>query len=136
MRFFFYGTLRDPDVAAVVLGRNLAAEWATRAILPGYRTVRLAVDPYPVLSPDRSGEAAGIVTPDLAAADVGRIVFFESVEYAPREMKIMTPAGDVLTAHVFGATERARHDGVDWRIDDWRASEKARALREAVSVRP
>ena len=51
MRFFFFGSLMDPAVASIVLGREIRAEQYAPATLVNFRCVRVAEETYPALVP-------------------------------------------------------------------------------------
>ncbi len=130
MRFFFYGLLRDRDLLELVLGR-LARRWPMPcARLAGFRLVRLRGDSFPLLLPAPGGAVEGIVVEDFGEAELDRLHFFESVEYAPRPVQVERAEGGIIEAHIFAATERALHDGEEWRFEDWLARHKAKGLRE------
>ena len=59
MRFFFYGTLLDPDVTALVLGRRLPPAAFVPASLPGHARRRAKGVSYPILVRDPRGAGAG-----------------------------------------------------------------------------
>ena len=67
MRFFFYGTLLDRDVTALVLGRRLPPAAFVPAILPGYSRWRVQGGSYPISVPDHKGQVSGAVVGGLSA---------------------------------------------------------------------
>jgi gamma-glutamylcyclotransferase (GGCT)/AIG2-like uncharacterized protein YtfP len=72
MRFFFYGTLIDPDVRRAVLGR-LAPETVEPATLPGWRRFAAKGVTFPIARPDPKAEIEGVLARDLSAA-AGRLL--------------------------------------------------------------
>ena len=80
MRFFFYGTLLDPDVTAIVLGRRLPPQAFVPARLAGFVRRRAAGKGYPILVP-RRGTVRGRVVGGLTAADAGRLSAYEGPNY-------------------------------------------------------
>src|SRR6185312_9048779 len=56
MRFFFYGTLLDRDVASLVLGRRLPPGAFVPAALPGHARRRVKGATYPIVVRDPRGE--------------------------------------------------------------------------------
>ena len=83
MRFFFYGTLLDPDVRTAVLGPARGRSQGSFATLPGYVRRRARHGDYPVLV-RRSGRwVVGEVFDDLSAREVSLIAHFEGRSYAP-----------------------------------------------------
>jgi hypothetical protein len=95
MRFFFYGTLLDRDVAALVLGRRLPASGFAPALLPGWSRWRVQGGSYPVSIPDRKGSVPGAVVGGLSARDVARLAAFEGAGYRISSLKVRL--GGVLT---------------------------------------
>ena len=61
MRFFFYGTLLDRDVTALVLGRRLPPSAFEPAMLRGHSRRRARGVSYPVVVRDPRGEVSGAI---------------------------------------------------------------------------
>lgn len=132
MRFFFFGTLMDRDVMAVVLGRAPGHLVRRPAALAGHRRVQVAGETFPMLTPDPAGTVEGVLTDGLAASELDRILFFESVEYASRAVEVVADGSDRVTAQAFLPSERAGEGASLWDFADWQRQHKAQALREAV----
>lgn len=81
MRFFFYGTLLDPDVTAIVLGRRLPPSVFVPAELDGFVRRRAAGKGYPILVERRGGTVSGCVVGGLTAADAARLSAYEGPNY-------------------------------------------------------
>ncbi|MCX7364009.1 MAG: gamma-glutamylcyclotransferase [Alphaproteobacteria bacterium] len=77
MRFFFYGTLLDRDVMALVIGRRLPAAAFAPAILPGHVRRRVKGASYPIAVRDTHGEIHGMVVGGLSVRDVARLSAYE-----------------------------------------------------------
>ena len=88
MRFFFYGTLLDRDVAALVLGRRLPASSFAPALLPGWSRWRVQGGSYPISIPDRKGSVAGAVVGGLSARDVAHLAAYEGAGYRISSLKV------------------------------------------------
>ena len=88
MRFFIYGTLLDPDVTALVLGRRLPPAKFLPAILPGYSRWRVQGGSYPISVPDRKGEVPGAIVGGLSARDVARLAAYEGPGYRIATLKV------------------------------------------------
>jgi CBS domain-containing protein len=88
MRFFFYGTLLDRDVTALVLGRRLPASRFVPAVLPGWSRWRVQGGSYPISLPDRKGSVAGAVVGGLSARDVARLAAYEGAGYRISSLKV------------------------------------------------
>jgi len=131
MRFFFFGLLRDKDILELVIGRPVAKHPFVPARLPGARLARLRGQTYPMLVAAPGQWVTGAIVDGLTAADVARIEFFESVDYEPKPVEAHLTGGEIVTAHAFATTSRARHDDEEWRFADWLSRHKAEDLRIA-----
>lgn len=132
MRFFFFGLLRDRDILETVLGRPVAAEDGFAvARLAGYRLVRLRGDSFPLLLDAPGASVEGVALEGLDEREIGRIAFYESIEYQPRALQVTLAGGGAVEARAFSGAPAAAHDGEDWRFEDWRACHKADDLLEA-----
>jgi len=100
MRFFFYGTLLDRDVTALVLGRRLPAQAFVPAELPGWSRWRVQGGSYPISLPDRKGSVAGAVVSGLSARDVARLAAYEGAGYRVSPLKVRI-AGALTMVSVF-----------------------------------
>ncbi len=130
MRFFFFGLLRDKDMLELVIGRPVAKHPFVPARLPGARLARLRGQTYPMLVAAPGQWVAGAIVDGLTTADVARIDFFESVEYEAKPVAAHLASGEIVTAHAFATTSRARHDD-EWRFADWLSRHKTEDLRIA-----
>src|SRR6516165_9135039 len=90
MRFFFYGTLLDPDVTALVLGRRLPPATFVPAVLPGYSRWRVQGGSYPISVPDRKGFVSGAIVRGLSTRDVARLAAYEGPGYRIAPLKVRT----------------------------------------------
>lgn len=138
MRFFFYGTLLDRDVTALVLGRRLPPKAFVPAILPGWSRWRVQGGSYPVSFPDRKGQVAGAVVRGLSARDVANLAAYEGAGYRVSALNVRI-GGVLTTVSVFEPivsrlkpTNRA-WDLVVWQRDDKRAF--VARLRKALNGR-
>lgn len=132
MRWFFFGSLIDPDVLAVVLDRPASAYTRRPGTLHGYRRVCVIEESYPALIRDPHGRVDGLLVEPLSAEDEQRVRFFEGEEFQPRTCRIELHDGERLDARVFltASLSDALHDQ-PWDFDTWRARHKARFLAMA-----
>ncbi len=93
MRFFFYGTLLDRDVTALVLGRRLPPTAWMPATLPGHMRRRAKGVTYPVLERDPRSEAPGAIVSGLSRRDVTRLVAYEGPRYRISPVRVRTRGG-------------------------------------------
>ncbi len=122
MGFFFFGTMRDEDVRALVIGRPLSGLEA--ATLAGYRLARVVDESYPAPVPDAAGRIEGVRVRRLTAGEVARVVWFEGVEYDFRTVEVTLGNGDRATVKTQMPTERLEIAGGDWDFARWRRTEK------------
>ncbi len=129
LRYFFYGTLLDAEVRALVLSpgsRDLPVE---PAILPGYRRVIMARRVYPVVAPSPASSVAGVVSGVLNAEDSVRLAAFESDEYDEVTRDIIVGDGRAIEARVFVAGPKAVQSTTVWDIALWQRRHKRAFLR-------
>jgi hypothetical protein len=143
MRFFFYGTLLDRDVTALVLGRRLPPAAWTPATLPGHARHRAKGVSYPVLQRDPRGEAPGAVVGRLSKRDVARLSAYEGPRY--RIIFRNVRVGDSLSrAAVFEPIEGGFEPvggagGASWDLAHWQRQFKRafiQRIRPVFSAHP
>ncbi|WP_395710895.1 gamma-glutamylcyclotransferase family protein [Reyranella sp.] len=139
MRFFFYGTLLDRDVMALVLGRRLPPTAYTPAILLGHARRRAKGASYPTLVRDAAAYVSGAVVGGLSVRDVARLSDYEGPKYRIVPLRVVLPSG-MTTVAVFEPVESrlapSRHP---WSLPLWQRRDKRAfvdRLRRAFSVRP
>src|SRR4030095_11556766 len=86
--FFFYGTLLDHDVMALVIGRRLPPSAFVPALLKGHVRRRAKGVGHPVVGRDRGGEVEGVVVGGLSKRDVERLSAFEGPRYRIAPLKV------------------------------------------------
>ena len=128
--FFFFGTLMDPDVLQLVLGRKVSDADLASARLHGWRRVRTAREPYPTLVRDPSGVVEGICLLRAGRGDERRIRHFENEEYAERWMTVQAERGGPVRARVFFAAPELGTTEELWTLEGWRRAHKSVYLEE------
>ncbi len=131
MRFFFYGTLLDPELRAAVLGRRLGAAASVPALLAGYRRVPVVGASYPTLLPDPPARAVGRLVLGLDAGAAARITWYESDDYDLASGWVATPAGARLRAWLFVAGPGQPAGRGAWTYEAWRRRHRRDALAHA-----
>lgn len=129
MRYFFYGTLLDADVRAMVLSPGSRDFPVEPAMLLGYRRVFMAERVYPVVAPSLECSAAGVLSGELNAEDAGRLAEFESDEYDEVTLDVIDQVGRSIAARVFVAGPKAVPSAAAWDLADWRRRHKRAFLR-------
>ncbi|MBS0547523.1 MAG: gamma-glutamylcyclotransferase [Proteobacteria bacterium] len=124
MRFFFYGTLLDRDVTALVLGRRLPAQAFVPAELPGWSRWRVEGGSYPVSLPDRKGCVSGAVVSGLSARDVAHLAAYEGAGYRISSLRVRI-AGKLTTVSVFEPiVSRLKPTNRPWDLTLWQRQDK------------
>lgn len=138
MRFFFYGTLLDHDVTALVLGRRLPPQAFLPATLHGFARYRAKGVTYPIIVREPNGTVPGAVVGGLSSLDVARLAAYEGSRYriAPLTVEVN---GALTTVSVFEPLEK-RFEPVDgpWNLALWQRRHKrvfVDRIRRAFSVR-
>jgi hypothetical protein len=124
MRFFFYGTLLDLDVTALVLGRRLPPSAFLPAVLPGWSRWRVQGGSYPISIPDRKGQVAGAVVRGLSARDVARLAAFEGSGYRVSSLNVRI-GGVLTTVSVYEPiVSKLKPTNRSWDLALWQRNDK------------
>ncbi len=122
--FFFYGTLLDPDVMALVIGRRLPPQAFVPAILPGHSRRRAKGATYPVVVRDAADQVQGVVVGGLTSRDVARLAAYEGPGYRIAQQKVRV-AGEVVTVSVFEpVVARLQPSTSPWDYAVWKGRDK------------
>jgi hypothetical protein len=137
MRFFFYGTLLDRDVTALVLRRRLPPAAFAPAALPGHARRRVKGASYPIAVRDPKNEVAGAVICGLSARDVARLAAYEGPRYRIAPLKVRI-SGVLSIVSVFAPLEeRFQPTSGSWELTSWQRRHKRAflaRLRPALSA--
>ena len=125
---FVYGTMRDEDVRALVLGRAPPAPRAEPAWMPGVAAAVVPGESYPYLVSVDGARAAGELIRGLDERCLDRILFFEGDEYAFVECVVERASGERVAAIHFGGLAIPEAPVVTWSLKQWQAQEKSRFL--------
>lgn len=126
---FVYGTLRDPDLLAAVLGRPLRAGTVHAARAPGFKVVPYPRRVYPALVRSPGGTAEGLLITGLSPFERDLLDAWEGDEY--RRGPIATMLADEPELHEADAylplvsLPNAAHE---WSLSRWQVEHKARAV--------
>lgn len=140
---FLYGTLRDPDILAAVLGRTVAVRQLIAATAPDCVAVYFPGRVHPALL-RRPGSAAPGLLLVQASADLLALDAFEGDEYRRGSVQAMVAAGPVA-AEVYWPAMPVAPSAAAWTLDHWirehkpqvlaRETELARAARAGTARR-
>lgn len=124
---FLYGTLRDPDILAAVLGRVVAARQLVGATAPGCASVYFPHRLYPALV-QRPGRAApGLLLAEATIDDLLALDAFEGDEYRRGPVQAMTATGPVA-AEVYWPAIAIAPSAPEWTLERWMREHKALVL--------
>ena len=130
MRFFFFGSLLDADVLALVIGRHLAARAWAPASLDGYVRALSALESYPVIVARPGGRVDGALVRGLSAADRARIAWFEEGEYEVTPVTVTLDGGRRIAAHAC-----ITHPDHPVRVGEWSLARWRREAKPGFMVR-
>lgn len=125
-RLFAYGTLRDPDVRAAVLGRQPAAE--ARGRLHGHVALTVIGDSYPVLVPRAGAATSGAILSGLSRADWLALDRYEGPGYRRLPVRVAT-SGGMFAAEAYFPTRGLKAGDAAWDLDGWTRRHKQAFLR-------
>jgi hypothetical protein len=139
MRFFFYGTLLDYDVIALVLGRRLPPAAFVPASLPRHARRRAKSATYPIIVRDPRGAVPGVVVRGLSARDVALLADYEGPGYRVAPLRVRV-ADAMTTVSVFEPVQsRLQPSGELWDLALWQRRHKRAfvgRLKRMLSARP
>lgn len=122
---FFYGTLCDPGLRAIVLGRDDARVVAAR--LGGHAVHHAGDAAWPMIMAAPGQTAPGVLACDLSDRDRARLAFFEGgFGYDLRAVTVETAAGPQDAMVWFPAPGMAR-PGHPWLLAEWQSRHAALA---------
>ncbi len=129
MRFFFYGTLCDPDVQRKVIGTGVGRLSIEPANLPRHEVVLARGRPYPVLREHEGASAEGLLARGLDASEAERIDRFEGDEYRSVLAIVTKATGGQVPARVYFAARPDIASDAPWDLAAWQRRHKAILLR-------
>lgn len=137
--FFFYGTLRDPDVRALVLGA-LSPRMMIPATISGWRRAAVADATFPVAVAAPNATIDGVIARGLTPAAVKLLVRYEGPEYDIVTATARLPDARTCDVELFapkpGSFTLLKRT---WTLEDWQARDKAQylhALRRSAGAAP
>jgi gamma-glutamylcyclotransferase (GGCT)/AIG2-like uncharacterized protein YtfP len=143
---FVYGTLRDPDLLAAVLGRQLRAGAVLHGAAPGFRAVHYPGRIYPALVRAPGAVAEGLVLADLTAFERDLLDAYEGDQYRRSLIPVMI-AEELHEAYAYLATIPVPAAAPGWTLEAWQRAHKPRVLageraiaeelrRKLIAIRP
>ena len=114
---FVYGSMRDADVRALVLGSDRPEVRTEPAWMPGATAARVPGESYPHLVASEGVRAPGEVLYGLGETCLDRIRFFEGDEYALFECEVERASGELIAAVYFGGVAIPPAPVVAWSLE-------------------
>lgn len=124
---FAYGTLRDPDILAAVLGRSIPDDVRLMARAPGYAAVHYPGRFYPALIENPTEAALGLVLDGLSTVEIAMLDAFEGDEYQRLPITVVTANGALL-ADTYLPALAIPTDAAPWTLKGWARDHKAQML--------
>lgn len=124
---FLYGTLRDPDILAAVLGRTVADNQLIAATAPDCAAVYLSGRVYPALVSRPGSAAPGLLLVQATAEDLAALDAFEGDEYRRGPVQAMAATGQVA-AEVYWPAMPVAPSAAIWTLDRWTREHKPEVL--------
>lgn len=115
-RLFAYGTLRDPDVLAAVLGRR--PELGPQGRLAGHVALTVVGDCYPILVPRAGAATVGTFVSGLSGADWQRLDRYEGSGYCRQPVRVASSLG-AIAAQAYFPRRLLKAGPSPWDLDDW-----------------
>lgn len=124
---FVYGTLRDPDLLAGVLGRPLNGDAMLAAHAPGFAAVHYPNRLYPALVRTPGGAAEGLVLTDLTPFERDLLDAFEGEEYRAAPIPVMV-GEELHEAFAYLPAIDIPAGAEPWTLADWQIRHKPNVL--------
>ena len=124
---FLYGTLRDPDILAAVLGRTVFNHNFVAATAPDCAAVYFPDRLYPALVQRPGSTAPGLLLTEATADDLAALDAFEGDEYWRGSLQVLTAMGPVA-AEVYWPAITIAASALDWTLERWTHEHKRDVL--------
>ena len=131
LSFFFFGTLMDPDLRDLVVGRPVSEKCVLKAFLPDTRRVAIRGQSYPIVVPDVGNRVEGHLVRDLDETAAARLSYYEGDEFNAGLRDIELPTGDFTRAWAFLSETDLSQTSGKWQLGDWQRQFKHKTLSEA-----
>jgi hypothetical protein len=126
---FAYGTLRDPDLLAAVLGRPLRLGTLYPARAPGFRAVHYPGRIYPALVRSPGSAADGLLITGLTPFERDLLDAYEGDEYRRAPIAAMlVDEPELHEADAYLPVIEVPTDAHEWSLSRWQVEHKPRVL--------
>lgn len=114
---FVFGTLLDPELRGIVLGRAADGRGAS---LSGASIRKAQAGDWPVLAPEPTERAEGRLLEALSDSELARLHFYEKgFGYSPLHEKVDVAGGGERTALLYRPDRSDPPSREPWRLDAW-----------------
>lgn len=124
---FVYGTLRDPAMLALVLGRAVDPRNVLAATAPGWVAASLPGRSYPGLRPAPGGAVEGLLLRGLSPFELDLLDRFEGAEYRRAVLPVITD-GELHEAAAYLPVQPLPPEAPRWDFDVWRQTHRRHML--------
>lgn len=126
---FVYGTLRDPDLLAAVLGRPVRGASLHAARAPGYKPVHYPNRIYPALVRSPGAAAEGLLITGLTPFERDLLDAYEGDEYRRGTIAAMlADEPELHEADAYLPVIAVPTDAHEWSLSRWQEEHKPRVL--------
>lgn len=131
--FFFYGTLRDPEVRRTVLGPGADTLAAEPAVLEGYRCAPAEGGRFPGIVAEEGAATPGVLVHGVSLDAAARTSFFENEGflYEVARKPLAVAGGRDAEAWVYVAAAVLPVEAGEWRFEEWRRRWRPALLGDA-----
>lgn len=127
---FIYGTLRDPALLRVVLGKPPEQGSILKAELPGHETLSVKDDDFPMIREAAGALAPGLLLAGLGPGDLRRLDFFEGAYGYSRKPCQVSAGGKMVSSQAYFPHVPLVSDG-KWDFGKWLAKDRGLAAGAA-----
>jgi gamma-glutamylcyclotransferase (GGCT)/AIG2-like uncharacterized protein YtfP len=131
---FLYGTLRDGDILAAVLGRSVGEGQLVAATAPACAAVYFPDQLYPALVRRPGAVAPGVLLLHASEDDIRALDAFEGDEYRRGPIAVMTAATGPLAAEVYWPAVAIAPSALDWTLERWTREHKPQILAREIRL--
>ena len=129
--FFFFGTLQDNEIRELVVGRSIPRQDIVKAVLRGYRCIRLRSRVQPGIVEDSEGQMQGALVRHLNVTEAARISHYETGGYDIVLRPVDLLEGGQEKAWIFLSDPDLSAAPGEWILKKWQLRHKPRSLTVA-----
>ena len=133
-QLFFYGTLRDTNLLAVVLGRAVEDLDLVPAVLPGFEACAVKGQTFPFARRTEGHKAPGLLARGLTDPEIERLCFYEGAYLYGLSPQPVLVNGQEQIAEVFLSDHTGWEPDGTWDLDRWMAADKGVAAEAAIEA--